>query len=179
MKRKSKGFTLVELLAVIVILAIILIIAIPAVMSATQSAKKESFFLYAQILQSKALVQYTQDLEHNKEKTDCAIYDIDKDLGLSDTGKYEGWVKVSRKSVSTGNKKQVILRLPSSGEAQHTFEYVKYCIGGGSQCTPSDTYAFSPAAFEKEKSVTIVQALTQNQVLCAKYEYEENKQLKS
>lgn len=169
MKRKSKGFTLVELLAVIVILAIILIIAIPAVMSATQAAKKESFFLYAQSLQSKAIVQYTQDLEHKQENTNCAIYDIDKDLGLSDTGKYEGWVKVSRKAEKSGEK-QVTLRLPSSGAAEHDFEYVKYCIRK-SNCNPTETYPFSADTFKKEKSVTIIKNLSKDQVLCAKYQY--------
>lgn len=169
MKRKSKGFTLVELLAVIVILAIILIIAIPAVMSATQAAKKESFFLYAQSLQSKAIVQYTQDLEHKQENTNCAIYDIDKDLGLSDTGKYEGWVKVSRKAEKSGEK-QVTLRLPSSGAAEHNFEYVKYCVGK-SNCNPTETYPFSADTFKKEKSVTIIKNLSKDQVLCAKYQY--------
>ena len=170
MKRKDKGFTLVELLAVIVILAIILIIAIPAVMSATQAAKKESFFLYAQSLQSKALVQYTQDLEHNQENTDCVVYDIDKDLGLSDTGKYEGWVKVSRVAKNNESKHQVSLRLPSSGASRYEFEYVKYCIGEGT-CEPSITYPFSADTFKKEKSVTLVKTLSEGEVLCAKYQY--------
>jgi type IV pilus assembly protein PilA len=41
--KKKKGFTLVELLAVIVILAIIMIIAIPAVLNTMQTARKKSF----------------------------------------------------------------------------------------------------------------------------------------
>ena len=39
-KIKMKGFTLVELLAVIVILAIILVIAVPKIMSVIEDAKK-------------------------------------------------------------------------------------------------------------------------------------------
>jgi type IV pilus assembly protein PilA len=42
-KSKKKGFTLVELLAVIVILAIILAIAVPSISTMVSSAKKSSF----------------------------------------------------------------------------------------------------------------------------------------
>lgn len=42
-KMNTKGFTLVELLAVIVILAIILLIAVPNVMGIIENAKKDGF----------------------------------------------------------------------------------------------------------------------------------------
>ena len=42
-KRNNKGFTLVELLAVIVILAIIMIIAIPSVLATMSTARKKTF----------------------------------------------------------------------------------------------------------------------------------------
>lgn len=42
-KNNTKGFTLVELLAVIVILAIILLIAVPNVMGIIENAKKDGF----------------------------------------------------------------------------------------------------------------------------------------
>ena len=40
MKNKKKGFTLVELLAVIVILAVILVIAVPQIMNTINDSKK-------------------------------------------------------------------------------------------------------------------------------------------
>jgi type IV pilus assembly protein PilA len=43
MKKNKKGFTLVELLAVIVILAIILAIAVPSISSMIANSKKNSF----------------------------------------------------------------------------------------------------------------------------------------
>ena len=43
MKRNQKGFTLVELLAVIVILAVIILIAVNAVLPQMQKARKKSF----------------------------------------------------------------------------------------------------------------------------------------
>ena len=43
-KLKKKGFTLVEVLAVIVILGIIMIISIPSVFSTLETARKKDFF---------------------------------------------------------------------------------------------------------------------------------------
>ena len=42
MKNNKKGFTLVELLAVIVVLAIIILIAMPSVMSAMDKARRNA-----------------------------------------------------------------------------------------------------------------------------------------
>ena len=41
--KKKKGFTLVELLAVIVILAVILVIAVPRISDVIKNSKKASF----------------------------------------------------------------------------------------------------------------------------------------
>ena len=62
MKDKMKGFTLVELLAVIVILAIILVIAVPKVMSVIEDSKKATLESTAKMIASsaeKAKVQNT------------------------------------------------------------------------------------------------------------------------
>lgn len=48
--KKKNGFTLVELLAVIVILAIIMIIAIPTVLETMASARRSSFAIYIEKL---------------------------------------------------------------------------------------------------------------------------------
>ena len=64
--KKKDGFTLVELLAVIVVLALIMFIVLPNVLNSISSARKESFYLYAQNLQGKATAKYTQDLDLNK-----------------------------------------------------------------------------------------------------------------
>ena len=170
MKKKRQGFTLVELLAVIVILAIILVIAIPAVLEATNAAKKESFFLYAQSLQSKAIAQYTQDLEHDKDKTDCAVYSIEDDLHLSDTGKYQGWIQVQRTIVSSG-KRQVDVEVSNS----KGLEYVKYCIAKGNSCVPDTSFQVREGA----QSATISKTISEGYVLCANYQYAENNELKT
>ena len=58
-KKVKKGFTLVELLAVIVILAIILVIAVPQIMSVIESARKGSIESTAKLIVEGAEREYT------------------------------------------------------------------------------------------------------------------------
>ena len=60
-KNNMKGFTLVELLAVIVILAIILVIAVPKVMSVIEDAKKATLESTAKMIASQAEKQKVQN----------------------------------------------------------------------------------------------------------------------
>ena len=56
--KKKNGFTLVELLAVIVILAIILVIAVPQILSTIDNATKGSMESSAKMVASAAETQY-------------------------------------------------------------------------------------------------------------------------
>ena len=58
MKKKNKGFTLVELLAVIVVLAIIALIAAPAVLSTIENSRKKTFIRSADGLLESSKVYY-------------------------------------------------------------------------------------------------------------------------
>ena len=58
---KKKGFTLVELLAVIAILAILVIIALPNVLGMFQNAKKNTFTTELQNIYKAATTQYVSD----------------------------------------------------------------------------------------------------------------------
>ena len=60
-RNETKGFTLVELLAVIVILAIILVIAVPKVMSVIEDAKKATLESTAKMIASQAEKQKVQN----------------------------------------------------------------------------------------------------------------------
>lgn len=94
---KEKGFTLVELLSVIVILAIIMIIAIPAVLQTMYLAKKRSFENYAIRIVNETIKQYTED---NMKGTyiETKIYNIQKELGLGSTGDFKGYSLISPNS---------------------------------------------------------------------------------
>ena len=93
--KKNNGFTLVELLAVIVILAIIMIIAIPAVLETMQTAKKKAMIEYAEKVMNKAEEKYLEQTTLGSITMPSAeqaviFYDIKKDLGYSSTGDYYG-----------------------------------------------------------------------------------------
>ena len=94
---KEKGFTLVELLAVIVILAIIMLIAIPAVLNSLEGARRRTFMSFADKSVSLSYKQLIEDVDLNGSinTSSCVIYNIKTDLGLSNTGSFEGWVLIN------------------------------------------------------------------------------------
>ena len=61
MKNKGRGFTLVELLAVIVILAVILIIAMPKISDVIKNSKEASLETTAKLIASQAEKKYTEN----------------------------------------------------------------------------------------------------------------------
>ncbi|MCX4365894.1 MAG: type II secretion system protein [Bacilli bacterium] len=97
--RKKNGFTLVELLAVIVVLAIIMIIAIPSVLDTMNNARRKSFVLEAQKVFKSTQEQYTMDSQSSIPGAGVYIYNIKTDLGTADTGNYLGFVIVDATNV--------------------------------------------------------------------------------
>ena len=96
LKEKLRGFTLVELLAVIVILAVIMIVAIPSVLDTLETAKQKSFLEYAEKISTKATEQIIITDEIKKipslSDEDTIVYDIKTDFGLDSTGDYNGYI---------------------------------------------------------------------------------------
>ncbi len=97
--RKKNGFTLVELLAVIVVLAIIMIIAIPSVLDTMNNARRKTFVLEAQKVFKSTQEQYTMDSQSSIPGAGVYIYNIKTDLGTTDTGNYLGFVIVDAEDV--------------------------------------------------------------------------------
>ncbi len=96
---KKNGFTLVELLAVIVILAIIMIIAIPAVLDTMTTAKKNAFIEYIDKIGNETEKTSLSNELLSGSQDKCVIYNIKTDLGLSSTGNYEGYSIIDNDSV--------------------------------------------------------------------------------
>ena len=94
-KEKIKGFTLVELLAVIVILAIIMLIAIPTVLNTLEIARKKAFMEYVDKTIGLAEQKYLEGTITGETSNICYIYVIESDLGLSNTGNYKGFILVA------------------------------------------------------------------------------------
>ena len=103
MKLNKKGFTLVELLAVIVILALLMVVLANTALPAMNNSKKKTFVLYAQRLQAKAQEMHAIDTNMSStEKT----YSVAELMGASAEENYTGAVKVS---YDTTNQKYTVI----------------------------------------------------------------------
>ena len=91
--KKKKGFTLVELLAVIIIIGIIMVLAVPSVMSTVESARKKSFLEYVDKIfsvgKSKWLL-YSSKAYPQPGQLNYYMFDLEEDLGLDNLGDYKG-----------------------------------------------------------------------------------------
>ncbi len=94
----NKGFTLVELLAVIVILAIIMIIAIPAVLNTLETAKRKTFSEYIDKVATKTQDKYFESQLNNEAVSGAIVYDISADLGFSNVGEFKGYSLIDTNS---------------------------------------------------------------------------------
>lgn len=108
--KNKKGFTLVELLAVIVVLAIIMIIAVPSVLNSMTDARRNSFAVYGEKLINSAQAQAQSTAMVNGTIKKC--YTID-DLVDGAHGSYEGYVQ----RLVHGEKEYYFLTLRDSNYA--------------------------------------------------------------
>ena len=93
MKKKKKGFTLVELLSVIVILSVIVLIATNAVVPMADSARKQVLAMEANTLVKAAQTLYVQN---NSGNSACYSYDelINSGLIEKDDENYTGSISI-------------------------------------------------------------------------------------
>ena len=164
----KNGFTLVELLAVIVILAIIMIIAIPAVLDTMSTARKKSLLEYALKVANKGEEKYLQDTGFGKLVTSgrsYVVYDITKDLGLSSTGNFKGITII-------GNNSNIIFRYVVIYD--DTYLLLNQYSGGSGGHEPSVEDIISRSEFENsmggisfdDVNIKELYAFTQSQKGC-------------
>ena len=111
MKRlNKKGFTLVELLAVIVVLAVIMIFAVPAVLGAMNNARDTAFIQYTQRVRNAAEQQFrSEDMLQDFSVPEITVtgtgvptlrtarcYTLNQ-IGLTSVGSYQGRVIVTHR----------------------------------------------------------------------------------
>jgi prepilin-type N-terminal cleavage/methylation domain-containing protein len=72
----KKGFTLIEVLAVIVVLAVIMVITIPTVNNVIENRKKDSFLISAKAI--------AREVEYDKVSSSTFVYAPLSNLNLSD-----------------------------------------------------------------------------------------------
>ena len=93
--KRNKGFTLVELLAVIVVLAIIMIIAIPSVLDTLSTSRVRSFSIYARkSVNATEKTNAEEELAQKITGKGIYTYSIKDDIGFSSTGSYDGYIVV-------------------------------------------------------------------------------------
>ncbi len=119
--KNKKGFTLVELLAVIVILAIIMVIALPAVMTAMNNGRKNAFKVYAQKVLTVAIAK--NETERLDEKTGVTCYTL-PNLMKKGLGSFVGYVMVDYSS-ETDVQFSIVLAdgkfyIPATGSGANT-----------------------------------------------------------
>ena len=98
----KKGFTLVELLAVIAILAILVIVAMPNVLGMFNQAKVSSFAIEVQKLMDTAMTTFTKDALLNSGKT---VYYSSTENATLDTKKLD----------MSGNEKNYFIEMDRNG----------------------------------------------------------------
>ena len=93
-KLNKKGFTLVELLAVIVILALLIVVVANTALPALNNSKKKSLTTYAQRVAEKAKAQYMTDELNNSSTKSC--YTVSELMGTAEGSTYSGIVEVTK-----------------------------------------------------------------------------------
>lgn len=91
MKLNKKGFTLVELLAVIVVLALLMVVLANTALPAMNNAKKKTFLLYAQRLMERGQELYFVDKNSTDGNQD---YTVEQLMGASAKANYDGTINV-------------------------------------------------------------------------------------
>ena len=103
MKRKNKGFTLVELLAVIVILALIALIATPIILNVINDAKKQaakdSAYEYMDAVE-KYIVSSELEDESIKDGT-YTVEDLNKKISVKGSTPDNGNIEIKNKEVKS------------------------------------------------------------------------------
>lgn len=125
----KKGFTLVELLAVIVVLAIIMVIAIPSVMDSMQNARQGAFKIQAEKVLNKAQEKYSTDLLMNSLPTGISGAAGNPSTSVRFTGTYNSTsytvycYTISHLGLSSNDtyKGYVIMLINSSAELKQSY----------------------------------------------------------
>ena len=78
MSKRKNGFTLVELLAVIVILAVILVIAVPQIMNVIKEARYGAIKSSVKVIANGVEKEYTNRLMLGKDTSGITCADVSK-----------------------------------------------------------------------------------------------------
>ena len=134
--KNKKGFTLIQLLAVIVILAVILVIAIPRILDVIETSKKDSFKTSAQLIADSAEKKYVENKLNN----------IDEEITCENVSKLskEDYESCKITFDNEGNAKVTI-------EGKGKFKDLAICNGTKTSVELSDTCSTDAKYFAYEE----------------------------
>ena len=119
--RNKNGYTLVEVLLVIVILSIVLIILIPLIISVVSKSKKQVFVETVNSYLDKVEDKYKKDSSVNTiPKEGVYVYNIQTDLNVAND-KYQGYILLDARD--TDNIKYYIFI------NNNEYQINNYCVG--------------------------------------------------
>lgn len=107
-KLNKKGFTLVELLAVIVILALLIVVVATSVLPALNNAKKSALKTYSERVKTNAVqlcmsAEISGSSEYNSESNQCEFTTLSSIMGSSEADtQYEVSTKIVVKKINSG-----------------------------------------------------------------------------
>ena len=136
--KKKKGFTLVELLAVIVILAVILVIAVPKIMDTIQNSKEGTLMSSAKLIASQAEKKYVEN----------QVLGINDVISCDDVAKTTDDYDYCNISFDSDGKASVTI----SGKGK--FEGLAVCGGTKTEASISDNCYTDEACFAYSASVS-------------------------
>ena len=153
----KKGFTLVELLAVIVILAVILLIAVPAVKKTVDSAKQKTAENNAVMIKNIAEKYYTANLESNEELTGIDL--TSNTLSYSGEKPSKGYLYFTEDGIAYGKMylSGYCIEITSSGESTSTKTSENECDTESIPSTPDTPEVSDTTAPTLEVTTNVVE----------------------
>ena len=152
--KKKKGFTLVELLAVIVILAVILIIAMPKISDVIKNSKESSLETTAKLIASQAEKKYTEN----------QVLDNSSTIKCSDVAK-----------ISSNDYESCNITFDSKGNAKVTivgkgkFEGIAVCNANKNSATVSSDCSTNASYFTYEDTTIVTNVIVEDANKCISY----------